>query len=97
MVGDFNTPGFDWNHGLCAPDCHYYTKLRGDSIYTSTCLLNQQQCIDAVGSKNLLDLVFANFKDYDITFPNSGIIKPDSYNPPIVIGISLPFGNSTQN
>jgi hypothetical protein len=36
MVGDFNTPGFDWNHGLSVPDCHDYTKLRDDAIYTST-------------------------------------------------------------
>jgi hypothetical protein len=40
-------------------------------------------CIDAVGSSNLLDLVFTNFSDYDITFPDSGIIKPDTYHPPV--------------
>jgi hypothetical protein len=68
IVGDFNAPGFDWDHGLSAPDCHYYSKLRGDAIYTSTCLLNLQQCIDAVGSSNLLDLVFTNLNDYNITF-----------------------------
>jgi hypothetical protein len=42
MVGDFNVPGFDWSHGLSVPDWHYYYKLRGDVIYTSTCLLNLQ-------------------------------------------------------
>ncbi|PNF43033.1 hypothetical protein B7P43_G08782 [Cryptotermes secundus] len=97
IVGDFNAPGFDWNHGLAVPDCHYYSKLRGDAIYTSTCLLNLQQCIDSVGSSNLLDLVFTNFNDYNITFPDSGIIKPDTYHPPMVIGISLPLVNPTQN
>jgi hypothetical protein len=39
MMGDFNTPGFDWYRGLSVPDCHYYSKLRGHAIYTSTCLL----------------------------------------------------------
>jgi hypothetical protein len=75
----------------------YYSKLSGDAIYTSTCLLNLQQCIEAVGSSSLLDLVFTNFSDYDITFPDSGIIKPDTYHPPMVIGITLPLVNPTQN
>jgi hypothetical protein len=97
MLGDFNTPGFDWNRGLSVPDCHYYSKLRGDAIYTCTYLLNLQQCIEAVGSSNLLDLVFTNFSAYDITFPDSGIIKPDTYHPLMVIGITLPLVNPTQN
>jgi hypothetical protein len=25
MIGDFNNPGFDWNHDLSVPECHYYT------------------------------------------------------------------------
>jgi hypothetical protein len=63
MVGDFSTPGFDWNRGLSDPDSHYYSKLRGDAIYTSTCLLSLHQCIDTVGSSNMLDLVFSNLGD----------------------------------
>jgi hypothetical protein len=35
--------------------------------------------------------------DYDITFPDSGIIKPDTYHPLVVIGVTLPLVNHTQN
>jgi hypothetical protein len=63
MVGDFNSPGFDWNRGLSLPNSHYYSKIKGDAIYTSTCLLNLIQCIDIVGSSNLLDLMFFNLSD----------------------------------
>jgi hypothetical protein len=97
MVGDFNTPGFDWNRGLSVPGCHYYSKLKGDAIYASTCLLNLHQCIDAVDSSNLLDLIFSNFSDIGITFLDSGIIKPDTYHPPLVIDVILPLVSPTQN
>jgi hypothetical protein len=39
LMGDFNTPGFDWECGLPVPNYHYYPKLRGDAIYTFMCLL----------------------------------------------------------
>jgi hypothetical protein len=28
MVGNFNTPGFDWKYGMSLPNSHYYSKLR---------------------------------------------------------------------
>jgi hypothetical protein len=59
MIGDFNAPGFDWKSVLSLPNSHYYSKLKGDAIYTSMCLLNLNQCIDIVGSSNLLDLIFS--------------------------------------
>jgi hypothetical protein len=37
---DFNTPGCDWKQGLHFSNCHSYSKLKGDAIYTSTCLLS---------------------------------------------------------
>jgi hypothetical protein len=43
MVGDLNTPGFDWERALSLQNSHYYSKLKGDAIYTSTCLLNLSQ------------------------------------------------------
>jgi hypothetical protein len=95
MVWDFNTSGFGWNHGLSVPDSHYYSKLSGDEIYTSTCLLNLKECIEAVGSSNFLGLVFTNFSDYDINFPDSRIIKTDTYHTSMVIGITLPLVNPT--
>jgi hypothetical protein len=81
MVGGFNAPGFDWKSGLSMPNTHYYSKLKGDAIFTSTCLLNLNQCIDNVGSSNLLDFIFSNLSDLGITSLDSGLIKPDNYHP----------------
>jgi hypothetical protein len=39
MVGDFITPGFDLKRDLSLPKPHYYSKLKGGKIYTSTRLL----------------------------------------------------------
>jgi hypothetical protein len=97
MVGDFNTLGFYRKRGLSLPNSHYYSKLKGDAIYTSTCLLNLNQCIDNVGSPNLLDLIFSNLSDLRITPVNPGLIKPDNYHPPLIINIYLPFTTSIQN
>jgi hypothetical protein len=91
MVGDFNAPGFDWKSGLSLPYSHYYSKLKRDAIYTSTCLLNLNQCIDTVGSSNLFDLIFSNLSDLRITPVDPELINPDSYHPPMIINIYLPF------
>jgi hypothetical protein len=57
-VGDFNTAGFDWNHRLPHANSHHYSKLKRDVIFTSTCLLDLRQRIDAAGGGSLLDLAF---------------------------------------
>jgi hypothetical protein len=97
MVGDFNTPGFDWKRGVSLPNSHYYSKLKGDAIYTSTCLLNLSQCIDPVGSSNLLDLIFSSLSDLCITLVDPGLVKPDNYQPPFIIDIYLPLATCIQN
>jgi hypothetical protein len=89
MVGDLNAPDFDWKSGLSMPNSHYYSRLKGDAIYTSTCLLNLNQCIDTVGSSNPLDLFFSNLSDIDITPVDPGLTKSDKYHPPLIINISL--------
>jgi hypothetical protein len=61
------------------------------------CLLNLSQCNDIVGSSNLLDLIFSNLNDLDITLVDPGLIKPDNYHPPMIINICLPFGTCIQN
>jgi hypothetical protein len=97
MVVDFNAPGFDWKSGLSLPNSHYYSKLKGDAINTSTCLLNLNQCIDTVGSSNLLDFIFSNLSDLRITSVDHGLIKPDNYHPPLITNIYLPFTTCIQN
>jgi hypothetical protein len=39
LMGDFNILNFDTERGLPLINCHFYSKLIGDAIYTSTCLL----------------------------------------------------------
>jgi hypothetical protein len=51
----------------------------------------------AVGSCNRLDLVFSNFSDFRNSFVDSGILKPDTRRPLLVIDIFLPFVICTQN
>lgn len=34
LIRDFTVSGFDWNCGLLSSNCHYYTKLKGDMIYS---------------------------------------------------------------
>jgi hypothetical protein len=97
MVGDFDAPGFDWKSGLSLPNSHYYSKLKGEAIYTSTCLLNLRQCIDTVGSSNLLDLFFYKLSDLRIALVDPGLIKPDNYHLPLIINIYLPFTTFIQN
>jgi hypothetical protein len=73
IVGDFNAPGFDWKRGLSLPNSHYYCKLKGEAIYTSTCLLNLNQCTDTDHSRNLLDLIFTNLRDLYIIPVDPGL------------------------
>jgi hypothetical protein len=97
MVGDFNAPGFDWKNCLSLLNSHYYSKLKGDAIYTSTCLLNLNQCIATVGSSNRLDLIFSNLSNLCITPVDPGLIMPDNYHPSLITNIYLPFATCIQN
>jgi hypothetical protein len=56
---DFNAPGFNWEIGSPLLDCHYeyYSELKWNAMYISTCLLGLRQCVEAVDSHNLLELV----------------------------------------
>jgi hypothetical protein len=91
MVGDFNTPGIGWKCGMSPPNCHYYSELKGDAIYTSTCLLNHSQCINTAGSVNRLDLIIYNFSVLCITLPTLELSSLKNYHPPFVIDIYLLF------
>jgi hypothetical protein len=63
LLRDFNVPSFNWASGTPLPKCHYYSKLKGDTIYTSTCLLVLSRCVEAVDTRKMLDLVIANFTE----------------------------------
>ena len=65
-------------------DCHFYTKLNGDAIYTSTCVLGLTQCI-----------VFNSVNRGSTLFAGAGVVKPDSCHPPIATEIPVDLHNST--
>jgi hypothetical protein len=97
MVGYFSASGFGWKSGLSLPHSHYYSKLKGDEIYTFTCLLNLGMCTDTVGSSKLIYLIFSNLSDSGITPVDPGLINPYNYHPPLIINIYLPFATCIQN
>jgi hypothetical protein len=97
LLGDFNAPGSNWERGTPLPNCHYYSKLKGDAIYTSTCLLGLRQCIEAVDTLTMLDLVFANFTDLKSVPADSGLVAPDTYHPPLNTDVFLPNVNNNLN
>jgi hypothetical protein len=78
MAGDFNIPGFDWKRSLSVPNSHFYSKLKGDGIYTSARLLNLIQSTGTVGNSNLLDLVFSKLSDLYITPLDPGLVRSDN-------------------
>jgi hypothetical protein len=75
----------------------YYSKLKGSAIYTSTCLLGLRQCVEAIDTPNMLDLVFANFTDLKTLPTDSGLVTPDTYHPIFSIDVSLPHVNNNLN
>jgi hypothetical protein len=97
LLGDFNAPGFNWESRTPLLKCHYYSKLKGDAIYTSTFLLQLRQCVEAVDSLNLLDIVFTNFTDLKSVPPDSGLVTPDTYHPSLNIDVLLPHVNNNLN
>ncbi|PNF41595.1 hypothetical protein B7P43_G11563 [Cryptotermes secundus] len=97
LLGDFNAPGFNWENETPISSCHYYSKLKGDSIYTSTCFLGLWQCVEAVDIINMFDPVFANFTQLKYVAADSGLVAPDIYHPPLNIDVLLPNVNSNLN
>ena len=85
MTGNFNAPGFDWERGVSLPNCHFYPKLEGDAIYTSTCFL---------GCTQHPDKDFTNFDHLSMWFADEGVLKPAACHPPIVTEIRYALHNS---
>jgi hypothetical protein len=58
-----------------------------DAINTSTYLLGLRQCVEAVDSINMIDLVFANFSDLKLVSADSGLVTPDIYHHPFSVNV----------
>jgi hypothetical protein len=79
----------NWKFGLPVPNCHYYSKLKREALYTSTCLLRLTQSIETNHNNNPLDLVFVNFDNRRVSFVDMGMVKPDLLHSHMVIDIDL--------
>jgi hypothetical protein len=87
---DTNSPGFNWDSGTLLPKCYYYSKLKGDAKYTSTCLLGLRKCVEIIDTPNMLDLDFANFTDLNSVSADSDFVTSATYHPPLSIDVFLP-------
>jgi hypothetical protein len=76
-TGNFNVLGFDWVRGVPLPKCNFYSKLEGDAIYTSTCLL---------GCTQHPAKVFTEYNHLSTCFAD-GVLKPGACHP----SLSLKF------
>jgi hypothetical protein len=75
LLGDFNVLGYDWVNGFPQANSHYYTKLRGDVIHSTTCYLGLSQCNLTIQNENLLDLVFANISNINVYNFNFSLVN----------------------
>jgi hypothetical protein len=75
----------------------FYSKLKRDAMYSSSCPLNIIQCTDRVSSSNQLGVIFSNLSYLCITFVDLGIVKPDNYHSSLIIDIYLPFATCIQS
>jgi hypothetical protein len=81
LLWDFSASGFNCGSGIPLPKFLYYPKLKGDAMYTSTCLLGLRQFIEPFDSLKLLDLVSANCADLKSVPADSGLVSPDTHHP----------------
>jgi hypothetical protein len=63
---------------LPIPNCHHYSKLKEDDVYTSMYLLGLRQSTDAADSYALLAPVFANLTVVQPVPMDSGLVKSNN-------------------
>jgi hypothetical protein len=78
------------------PNCHIYTKLKGDLIHPDTCFLGLNQRNYPNGS-NFLDLISSHFAGLLIDHHEYGQVQPDHFHPPYIIDCAIPVRRYKQN
>jgi hypothetical protein len=81
LTGDFNVPNYNWSYGTPLPDAHYYSKIKENLFYATTCFLGLNQHKDTVPNCTLLDLVFTNITDLSVSISDFYMVSPDKYHP----------------
>jgi hypothetical protein len=97
FLGDFNVPGFNWNHGSHSTNSHFYTKLKGDVIQSAICYFGLIQRNHPVNGFTLLDLVFSNFVDISLDYVEHGLVHPDRFHRPFIIDCTIPLRRKNQH
>jgi hypothetical protein len=89
LLWGFNDRGYDSVNGLPQVNYHYYTKIRGGIVQNDTCFLGLMQCNFTANNMNLLDLVFANFRDVTVAISDFELVVPDSYHHPLCTDLNI--------
>jgi hypothetical protein len=89
ILGDFNTPNYDWINGAHLSNSYYYNKIIEDLIHTATCLLGLDQYNNCVANGALLDLVFSNIDDLNACISSFPVVTSDKYHPPLLLRFKL--------
>jgi hypothetical protein len=64
-------------------------KLRGEVIQNAACFLGLSQYNLTIQSKNVLDLVFANFTEVAVSNSYIDSVDPDTFHPSLLIDLSI--------
>jgi hypothetical protein len=89
ILGDFNVPKCDWINDTSLPNCHYCSKVKGNLIHATSCLLGLYQHNSSVPNSALLDLVLTNINDLRVSVYDFPIVAPDNYHPPLHLNLKL--------
>jgi hypothetical protein len=89
ILGDFTVPKYDWINGTPLPNCHYYSKIKGNLIQATSCLLGLYQHNSSVANGTLFDLVLTNINDLRVSVSDFPTVAPDNYHPPLHLNLKL--------
>jgi hypothetical protein len=97
LLGDFNVPGFDRNNASPSPNCHFYTKLKGNVINSAIFYLGLNEHNHPVNEFTFLDFVYSNFVYISLDYVDHGLVNPDHFQPPFIIDCTIPLRRKNQN
>jgi hypothetical protein len=75
---------------MCTPlPKAHYSKIKGNLFHATICFLGLNQHNDTVPNGSLLDLVFTNISDLNISISNFSMVSSDKYHPPLLLDFHL--------
>ena len=95
LLGDFNVPGIDWPSGHFHDNIHFYAKNKGIQIYSTSLFLGLNQINSFGNTTNLLDLIFTNILNVEITATTSPLVPLDYNHPSLILNIHTDILHNT--